>query len=132
MPATRSAGSWLTCRRGDVLVAFAPPGVVVDDSHADQLGCWREAHWRTNGDPTRRPPLLLATRTVAEVLASVPADYRRWVEDATREQVQTLTWFIATAPGNKDEGSARRARETRDRLTAELGADRETYAPSHN
>jgi hypothetical protein len=123
MPATRSAGSWLVCGRDDCFLAYAPPGVVIDDSRDDDLSRWRQARWRDTTQLTRgASPLTLRTCTVAEVSASVPGDFVRWIREATLDQIQTLTWFIASAPGERLDRHTRVAQKTHDRLVAELCA----------
>jgi hypothetical protein len=121
VPALRSAGSWLVSRSSTSFVAFAPPGVPVDDTRRDDLTSWRRAGWEIPGLPcSGAPARKLDCVSIGAVLHEIPGDFHRWVHATTCDQIQTLRWFIATAPDSHPDPYLREARCTAQRLRAEL------------
>lgn len=140
VPAFRSGGVLLVCmleqRLGadEETIAFAPPGVAIDDSPRDQLSHWRRAAWREASDVLRGGPAASLRRVeVSEVLDMVPADFKDWVLSATRQQIDGLRWFVDTAP---DDGCAdpyeREAATSANRLEVELQTAAERQSRLHS
>lgn len=109
------------CDRGTRLIAFAPPGVALDDTQRDDLNWWRRAEWRDPAAPSKDMiALVIVKLSTDDIERQVPADFRGWVISATEDQHQALSWYVATAPGDGCDRHTKEARRTRDRLAMEL------------
>lgn len=127
VPSFRSGGVWLVCiaEKGsklEIAVAFAPPGVALDDSPNDCIQDWRSGFWADPADVLRGSPAAsIATLAVVEVHEAVPHDFKAWVLAATREQIDGLRWFADSATHGADgDPYARDASRSAQRLEEQL------------